>query len=337
MTFPFETGFSPNASADRRGASALALRAELERLQTETVTGRAADAPVALDGRTAEAQRLEGALSALEGYGEAAALVAARAETQQAALGGIRDVVEELVSALQSAASAGSGTGLAVAAPAAENALDVLVTALNTRFAGRALFSGDAGDRSALVQPETIAAAAATAAGAAPDAEAADAAVRALFDTPGGDFDTVFYTGGTGNGPATAIAEGETVRLTLRADDPVFRNLLRETTAALSAATGSGTFEERRALVEESALGLRTALEGLARNAGALGVTEQRIETARAANATEQTQLNRALGALTGRDQFEAASTLTATEDALEALFVTTARISALTLTNFIR
>ncbi|MEL7137420.1 MAG: hypothetical protein AAFP67_00155 [Pseudomonadota bacterium] len=337
MTFPFDTGFSPNAATSRRTASALALRTELERLQTETVTGQAADAPAALSGRTAEAQRLGGALDALEGYGEAAALVAARSETQQTALGGIRNVVEELVSALQSAVSSGSGTGLAVATPAAENALDVIVTALNTRFAGRALFSGDAGDRNALVQPETILSAAGAVASGAPDAQTADAAVRALFDTPSGDFETVFYTGGAGDGPATAIAEGETVRLTLRADDPVFRDLLRETTAAIAAATGSGTFEERRDLVGESALGLRTALEGLARRAGELGVTEQRIENTRVANAAEQTQLNRALGALTGRDQFEAASALTATEDALEALYVTTARISSLSLTNFIR
>ncbi|MEM7498037.1 MAG: hypothetical protein AAF371_08610 [Pseudomonadota bacterium] len=337
MTFPFETGFPPGAATDRRAATAAALRSELERLQTETVTGQAADAPTALDGRTAEAQRLGGVLTALEGYGEAAALVAARAETQQSALGGVRDVVEELVNALQSAVSSGSGTGLAVAVPAAENALDVIVTALNTRFAGRSLFTGNAGDATALASPETIAIAAGIAASGAPDATAADAAVRALFDTPGGDFETTFYTGGTGDGPATAIAPGETVRLTLRADDSVFRDVLRETTAALTAATGGGTFAERRALIEESALGLRTALEGLARRAGELGITEQRIESTRAGNAVEQAQLNRALGALTGRDQFEAASTLTATEDALETLFVTTARISALTLTNFLR
>ncbi|MEM7527777.1 MAG: flagellin [Pseudomonadota bacterium] len=336
MSFPFETGFPADRGVASRVRQSTALRAELERLQTETVTGRAADPAASLGGRTAEAQRLEAALGALEGYESAAGLMASRASAQQDALSAVRSATQTLVDQAQSAVNSGSFTGLSVAEPAARQALEATVSALNARFAGRALFAGNAGDGPALASAADITAAATTAIAGAPDAATADASVRALFDTTGGTFDTSFYVGGAGDAAAAGIAPGETARLTLKGDDDAFRAVLREMTALFSAVGGPGSAEEKRALVSDATNGLRTALDDLAEAAGTLGVTEQRIEAARTRNAAEETVLNEALTGLVGRDQFEAAGALQATEIALETLLVTTARISNLSLTRFL-
>ncbi|MEM6676839.1 MAG: hypothetical protein AAF675_03080 [Pseudomonadota bacterium] len=334
---PYETGFAPDAAAARRARSAAALRTQLETLQTETVTGQAADPATRLRGQTAEALRLGASLDAIAGYREAGELAAARAATQQTTIATVRSAVESLGSDVQSALDTAFDLGVALTEKPAENALETVVSALNTAFAGRMLFSGNAGTTPALADAETIATAVGVAAATGTTAATADAAVRALFDTPGGDFETTFYTGGTGDAPATAIAEGETVRITLRADEQVFRDILREISAIGAAVAAPGTVEERRALAEAGLEGLRNTLAPLASVAGQIGVTEARIEEVQTRSRAEETVLNDALTALVGRDQFEAASALTATEDAIEALFVTTARISNLTLTNFLR
>ena len=69
---------------------------------------------------------------------------------------------------------------------------------------------------------------------AAGSASAADlnAAMDTFFDTPGGDFETLIYNGGVGARASLPLGEGETVTLDLRADDPTFRQVLKETAVA---------------------------------------------------------------------------------------------------------
>ncbi|MEM0924182.1 MAG: flagellar biosynthesis protein FlgL, partial [Pseudomonadota bacterium] len=64
---------------------------------------------------------------------------------------------------------------------------------------------------------------------------------------------------------------------------------------------------------------------------------EQRIEVARVRNLSEEEFLSRARLSIIGRDQFEAAAEFTALEAQLESIFQITARLSGLTLNNFLR
>lgn len=335
----FDIGFTPDPTAARRARLATGLRADIDRLGQEAVTGRATDETRALSGRTREAQGLAARREALDAFGRASTLAAGRAGVQQEALGTIRAAVETMANEAVTVVAGATAPALATLNPAAEAALDTVVSALSARFGPVSVFAGDATDRGALADADTILANAKAAAEDAGGGETGDAALRAVFDDPDGLFATTHYTGGDGPAPGVAIDEDTVVAGDLTAEDAVFRGVLRDL-AAIAAATDPAASlepETRRALVAAAAERLRGLLDPLAEAAARLGVVEARIETTRTAQAAEAAALSLALDAMTERDPFEAATHLAATEDALEILFATTARLSALSLASYLR
>ena len=67
-----------------------------------------------------------------------------------------------------------------------------------------------------------------------------------------------------------------------------------------------------------------------------IGTKQNRLEQARARNASQRTHLEMVENDLLGADPFKAATQLKDAEFRLEALFTTTARLSQLSLTRFL-
>lgn len=339
MTFTYTTGFSVDPAASQRSRLSSALRSDLDRLASESVTGRAADQPAALNGRTAEALRLGTRIDALDGFADAAEVGAERLGAKQTVLTAVRDNVETLFKDLQSILSANAPAAPELAAEVATQALQSVVSALNTSYAGASLFTGDRPDVGALADADTILAdSIATAAGAGGGAAGA-AALRAAFDTPGGAFDTLYYTGGTGEAAGIGVDTDLVIANPLRADDPAIRDALREITA-VAALASPGVTADRDALIatlEEARDGLIQTIEPLATAAGRLGQSEQALQEAEIQSRAEETALTLARESLIERDQFSAASELNVVETALETLFAATGRLSQLTLSSYIR
>ena len=76
---------------------------------------------------------------------------------------------------------------------------------------------------------------------------------------------------------------------------------------------------------------------GLVRLRAELGAAQERISVAQDAADAESNTLQRTRNDLAGVDQYEAATRFTALEAQLESLYTVTARLSALSLTNYIR
>jgi flagellar hook-associated protein 3 FlgL len=93
---------------------------------------------------------------------------------------------------------------------------------------------------------------------------------------------------------------------------------------------------ERKDLAGRGADLLLSGLQPLIAVRADLGVTEARIEEARVANAAETTSLAQARNGLVAADPFEAATALEAVTTQLETLYALTARVSRLSLTNYL-
>lgn len=315
------------------------LSADLERLTAELAEGRrspsgAAGAPVipqlsAIARGLALGERFETALAEAAGRGQAI----------QAALGRVASGAEEAAQGLLGASAAGGSPAvLSAAAGAAEQRFGAAVAALNARFAGVGLFSGDRPELPALADgPEILADLRAAVAGAA-DADEVAARVRSFFSDPGGGFETGALLGSPV--PMAAVRAGPAAEVTfsVTAADPA----LRETLAMLALGALSGDAqpdgaEGQRRLARAAAEGLIAARGGLAGVEARVGTAEARIAEAQAANGAERFALQRMQNDLLSVDAAETALALESARGSLETLFTVTVRLAQLSLANFLR
>jgi flagellar hook-associated protein 3 FlgL len=337
MTNPL-TGFPPQPRSDLMARMIADLRARADTARQEAVTGRLADPAGSRGGRIADALGIERMLATTAQYREIIDLAATRAGITQSSLAALRDIAVDL----QSRGQAALDTPLAAARQAvsaeARAALGAAVSALNASFAGRSLFAGDGGP-GAVASAGVVFSAALAVLEAAPTGGAAYADLAVAFTAPGALFDTTLYTGGTGDAPAAEVAPGERLALSARADELPVRRLLRDL-AALAAAfdPGNAIAADARDEIARNAIdGLRNDIEGLTAISARIGTGEARMAEAKAGHAAAETSLTLSLNKLTGRDQAEAAIALRTLESQLETSFIATARLSNLSLANFLR
>jgi flagellar hook-associated protein 3 FlgL len=172
-----------------------------------------------------------------------------------------------------------------------------------------------------------------------PTAGAAYANLSVEFSAAGGLFETAFYTGGSGDVPATEVARGERLDFAPRADEAPVRALLRDlaTLAAAFDPDNAIPEAERRDLAERAVAGLRNNVDGLAGMAGRVGIAEERMVGVMAHHRAAEAVLNQTYLKLAGRDQFEAAAELTQIETQLQTTYLATVRLANLSLASFLR
>jgi flagellar hook-associated protein 3 FlgL len=225
---------------------------------------------------------------------------------------------------------------IALAATQAGLQLDAAISAFNTRYEGRSLFSGDASNQPALADSETLLTdVRAIFAGATGNVQL-QADLDAYFNTPGGGFETNIYLGGDGDAARTEISDGELVNYSAKADEQPVRDLLRSL-ATLVVANEQGAWPERNEALSSAGAGLIQAANDITTMRSRVGAAEERMAAADNRLEAEATALSASYNERTAIDPYEAASRLQALETQLEASYVATSRISQLTFANFIR
>lgn len=334
-----EIGFPPQPRQASLARQITELRSRISQTTREAVTGRLGDPAASRNGKIADLFAMQARLDRLGQYREMIDLSANRAALTQASLDQIRELAVATTASAQTALAANSKVPLGTVSLAARQNLAATVSALNASFAGRNLFSGDATDRGALLDSDSLRAQTDPLISGAADAATAYAALDTAFTSAGGLFETTLYTGGSGDAPAAEIADGERIAFAVRADDARLRPVLRDL-VALSAAFDPTVMlpEPERAKLAELALdGLRNGVEGLAGLSAEVGTAEQRIDTVKTRNAAEDAALTISYNRVAGRDQAEAIAELKSLQGQLESLFITTTRIANLSLTQFLR
>ncbi|MCV2875880.1 hypothetical protein OE810_06360 [Rhodobacteraceae bacterium XHP0102] len=159
---------------------------ELTRLAEELASGRKTDVSRAVRGDFTMMTTVERGLRMAEIYRNSLAEAEIATTAQQDSLQLLHDKLSELAPVILSATASGQVSRLAGGAADTEAVLAQAIGAMNTKVAGRSLFSGDMTDRAALVQPSDIMDALTTLVADAADGAEVIARVEAWFMSPGG-------------------------------------------------------------------------------------------------------------------------------------------------------
>lgn len=311
------------------------LKQQMTRLTGELSSGRTTDVTRHLKASFGQLSDIEHQLRLQQGYRTATAEAAGATAAMQSALGIIHDRTTELAGAGTLAGTNAAGIATDGVATLARGVLDAVVGALNTAVGGRSLFAGTEFDRAPLPAGGAVLSAARAALGGASDAAGITAALDAFFGA-GGGYETALYQGNTEDAGPFRLGAGESVRLSIRADDEVFRGVMKSAVLATLAddpALDAGT---RRDLLGQATDGLFAQADRLNAVRADLGHTEERIERSSVRIASELTGLDYARGQLLAVDPFDAATELENVQFQLEALYAVTARAARLNLVNFL-
>jgi flagellar hook-associated protein 3 FlgL len=147
-----------------------------------------------------------------------------------------------------------------------------------------------------------------------------------------------FYLGGTPLSPAP-VAPGEGADISTTALDPTIRDTLAGFAMAALIDRGvlAGNPEERARLAQTAGQKLHTTEDARITLAARIGAVEAQVEAARTRNGAEATALGILRSDIGSVDPYEAATRLETVRAQLEALYLVTARISGLSLVEYIR
>ncbi|MDN5786484.1 flagellin [Pseudorhodobacter sp.] len=321
----------------RRMTSSLKLDARIA--AQELTSGRTADSGKALRGDHSRLAGIETSLNRLNGYRSATDAAALTAGAQQQALGVVDRLTDGLAISLLDAETLHHGGMLNARIADATERFEAVISALNTRQGEKTLFAGIASDTRAVAPSGSILTAVETAISAAGAVSAADIelAVDNWFNASGG-FAALGYTGGASQTPISVSAEDK-ADLAITAADPALRDTLKSLTlAALAGRPSVAPNADTRVDLARRAGGLLLqANSDRAVLSGRLGVVQARIDQAQTRNQAESTALQMARSDLLSVEPYEAATRMEAAQNQLETLYSVTARLSRLSLVDFLR
>lgn len=329
------------AQAQLLRRSSRVTEGRLTQLADELASGRRQDLARATGGDFKLLAGIERSLGLLRSFSDTAGEAALVGQAMQGALETIQRLAEDNGIAFTSAASNGGAVAVRMTAASARLQLDAAVSALNANAGDRYLFSGADTDRPALSGGEAILSALAAVTSGLPSAEAVLDAVRGWFDAPhgGGGFLDLAYDGSDGAAGPMPIATSESARFDVSAADPVLRRTLEGLAlgALIDAGTLSGDDVACAQVLSVAGEALMGAATGVVELRGRIGAIEATIEGARVRHAAETSALEIAREGIVAADPYETASGLEETRNQLEMLYALTARLSHLSLMEYLR
>ncbi|APZ52647.1 flagellin [Salipiger abyssi] len=314
------------------------LNRELDTLGTEIATGFVRDPAAHLGGDVTGLLAIDRTLSQLETYRVNTAEAALLADTMQTTLEEIQDRTESLSQVLLSVELTPNDEMFQTLSGDAEDALQQMLNGLNRSVGGRFLFSGAATDSPSVIDSDTMLAELRGALAGETTVAGIEAQLDNWFDSAGGGFETDGYTGSDTALAPLRLSRTESVTLDIRADETVFRDMMKAVAGAALASdeTLSLSTEVKTELISTSALALQSAQASMVELRAGLGGVEERIERTTARNSAERTATSLARLELVGTDEYETATRYENTRVQLESLYAITARSSRLSLTAFL-
>ncbi|GAB1360859.1 flagellin [Rhodobacter sp.] len=311
------------------------LRAEIEKRSTELVSGLHHDMGAAVRGDYSALSAVEQSLARLKGYAATTAEAALYTDAMQNALGVIADGAADLGTDILRAVGPTSEISLDSVVIAAGRTFSTAVAALNTRFSERAVFSGVNSDASPLPGAEAILTALdAVVAGATTDDDIRTA-IAGWFSNPAG-YDAL-YAGGAAR-PGLPVAAGDVAQLDVTAVDPAIRDTLQAlaTAAMLDRGLLAGQPKARLQLMRSAGEALLTGGEARVQLRARVGSVQAQIAAAQSRNGAEKSALEIARAGMVSPDPYDTATILEDLQARLESLYLVTARVSRLSLADYI-
>lgn len=313
------------------------LKMQLDTLTATMASGKVTDAGQHLRGDLGPLTALDASLARLSAYAQVTAETAQRAAALQTVLARIDTTAATLGPNLLRAAHLGGETQLNAVGQTARQALDATVAAMNTRLGDRSLLSGIATDAPALVDAETLMTLARTATASAISVTDTETALDAWLSDPAG-FSAQAYSGGAPLADLPISAD-DSARLDITATDPALRATLKG--LILSAMLDDARFvsdpQARTALSRRAGESLAETAPDRAHLSARLGIVEGQIEAATTRNTAEATSLGIGRAALLAADPYDTATRLQEIQSRIETLYALTARLTRLSLADYLR
>jgi flagellar hook-associated protein 3 FlgL len=331
------------------------LQSRLSTLNREVATGSKADISGELGSRTPLLIGLRDAHARTERYLQSNATLTLRLDAMQVALGAMQDAAGQLGWEALAAIGRSDYTSLRNVQISAAAALETVVRHLNTSVSGRYLFSGNlvetrpmvAGTAPAAIVGSVVADAATAAGGQIDVADVAglvadlDAVFGDTHGNPAWHFSAAFYQGSPESEPDLEGQLDEDTRITygLKANDSGVRDLMQGLHMLSAVRSGDPAMTEA-AYTEFAEAAVAKLQQGLGRMidlAARTGQNQARVADNLKRLEAARDLYNREIVEMERRDPYEAATLINALEQQLEASYMVTARLSQLSLVEFLR
>ncbi len=338
MTLGFSSigDLAQNMLLRRQSAS---LQDTLARLTGELVSGKKQDIAQANRGDFGPLATVQRSLQVFDGYASARADTDLILATSQTALEGVQGITDGLGQGLLATTSLGQRTSVDAVIDQAADQFENAILLMNSRVGDRYLFSGQNATTPPLANAETILGELRLAVAGAVTTTDFEQAIDDWFDLPGGGFETSGYLGGAKRDGAVRVGPSQEVRFDISAEDPAFRDTLRNLGKLVLLAEGAfdNDTSARLELAENAALGLIAANDEITGYRAALGVSQGLLTAAETQIETERVTLSEVRSQLEDVDPFQAASELEVVQTQIETLYTVTARNSRLNLMEYLR
>lgn len=259
-------------------------------------------------------------------------------EVQQLAVDDILTRVQHGFHTLKTLDHNDYATSLTLAANTMMAGLDQVVGRLNTSFAGRSVMAGIASDAAAVAPTDVLLDTLVASLPASTSAQAIHAHVAQWF-APGGGFDSTGYTGGPAPTARLDLGAGQSISVEVTAQDPALRSTLAA--FATGALVSRGVFEHdpvaQRALLALAADDLARSDTELISLAARIGAQEEQVAEAGSRAAAEHAAMRIARNELIEADPYESATLLEHAMSQLDMIYNLTARLSRLSLSEYLR
>lgn len=294
---------------------------------------------ISRDGNIQRLFSFDRSLSLLDGYENAANAARVQMDAIQSSLGNVRDTAARVGLGVLAAVDTSDHVMSMTEARGAIPALESVVSMININVAGKSLFSGAATDRNALNSANQIQTDVDAIVAGSPDATTAIAAIDFYFNDPTGGFATTIYNGSLSNGPDVRVGDNESISMPVRADDPAIRETLRNLSIMASVANGAfpTSIADQQQMLRTAATDNLTTSDDLNKLREATGFSQERLEIAVSRNEAHKSGLMIGRVDMANVDPYETASRFQELQVQLEKMFTVTARLSQLTLTNYLR
>ena len=307
-------------------------------LSQEMTTGQAADKARHLRGSMAALASLEASLAQVKVRGHIAQNASTILSAQQSVIGDFSARVEGILGDLIRTDLVSDDAAKSRVLAEINEAFSQGIRQLNTSVAGRSLFAGSAGDRPAIAGSDAILEALMADLPMPTDPHALSDFVDDWFG-PGSGFDSMGYLGSSQAPEPSELGHGIVVRNDVTAQDHALRTSLASLAkgALFQMALPDAEHAEKRAMLGIVATDLMAAGSAMTDLAARIGMEEEKAAMAASRAEAEQTTLSIARAEILAVDPYDAASQLEQTMAQLDMIYMLTARLSRLSLAEYLR
>ena len=315
------------------------VKTELNTLVEELTTGEKSDLTSHLGISQVGLNSLDRQLKVLGKYEQVNEQTSQILSTMQTILEHVDDLRSSASNTLLTISDSSTPLDLSRGSDAARTSFEATVQSLNTRYGDQSLFGGADVEGTPLATADQMLSELQTAIAGLTTATDVSIAVDAWFDDVGGGFETVGYLGDSTGVVERPLDANQFISIDARADDEAIKETLKALAKGALANDPSVSLDlaETRNLQQESAVGLLNAAENMADLQARVGFIEGRVEEASVRNSAEQTSYGIARSEMVSADPFETATRLEAVQLQLETQYTLTARLSRLSLTEYLR